>query len=140
MADATDDPIAASQRLQNNLQKLIDEVEAEEQQDKEMSDTQVALRRYGLTRENCHGVKTNTPGKIGLDAVCSLTLCLFVGAQDLKAQGNESFKLRNFPDAIRKYTGSLDILNQLDGRSNSPSQCMLAEPAVHFESGCSTFR
>lgn len=43
------------------------------------------------------------------------------GAQDLKAQGNDSFKLRNFPDAIRKYTGTLDILNQLDGASTSCS-------------------
>ena len=51
--DSGDDAIAASQRLQTRLQKLIDEAEAEEQQDKELTDTQVALRRYGLTREAC---------------------------------------------------------------------------------------
>lgn len=49
-ADTDDDAITASQRLQANLQKMIDEVEAEEEQDKEMTDTQVALRRYGLSR------------------------------------------------------------------------------------------
>lgn len=64
MPDAADDPIAASQRLQNSLQKMIDEAEAEEQQEKEMSDTQVALRRYGLTRETRHRVKQNPPAKI----------------------------------------------------------------------------
>ena len=41
------------------------------------------------------------------------------GAQKLKAEGNNSFKLKNFPDAIRKYTGTLDILNQLDGEPNA---------------------
>ena len=54
--ESSDDAIAASQRLQTRLQKMIDEAEAEEQQERELTDTQVALRRYGLTREtrcNC---------------------------------------------------------------------------------------
>ena len=42
------DALEASQRLQRNLQKLIDEAEQEEDQDKEMTDTEVALRRHGL--------------------------------------------------------------------------------------------
>ena len=42
------DALEASQRLQRNLQKLIDEAEQEEEQDKEMTATEVALRRHGL--------------------------------------------------------------------------------------------
>ncbi len=42
------DALEASQRLQRNLQKMIDEAEREEEQDKEMTDTEVALRRHGL--------------------------------------------------------------------------------------------
>ena len=42
------DALEASQRLQRNLQKMIDEAEQEEEQDKEMTDTEVALRRHGL--------------------------------------------------------------------------------------------
>jgi hypothetical protein len=54
--ESSDDAIAASQRLQTRLQKMIDEAEAEEQRERELTDTQVALRRYGLTRKtrcNC---------------------------------------------------------------------------------------
>jgi hypothetical protein len=48
--ESSEDAIAASQRLQSRLQKMINEAEAEEQQEKELTDTQVALRRYGFTR------------------------------------------------------------------------------------------
>ena len=48
--ESTADAIAASQRLQSKLQKMIDEAEKEEDQDKELTDTQVALRLFGLTR------------------------------------------------------------------------------------------
>lgn len=42
--------IAAAQRVQTSLQKMIDAAEKEEQNDKELTDTQVALRRHGLNR------------------------------------------------------------------------------------------
>jgi hypothetical protein len=54
------------------------------------------------------------------------------GAQKLKAEGNDSFKLKNFPDAIRKYTGTLDILDQLDGASISCPNSVRGRPPSQY--------
>jgi hypothetical protein len=37
------------------------------------------------------------------------------GATELKNLGNQAFKQTNYPEAIRKYTSTLDILDQMDG-------------------------
>ena len=110
------DALEASQRLQRNLQKMIDEAEQEEEQDKEMTDTEVALRRHGLqsapllpTPHSPHRL-TRSPR-------------LPAGAQKMKDQGNEAFKSKDYKAAARKYTSTLDILDQLDaecGRSADP--------------------
>lgn len=41
------------------------------------------------------------------------------GATQLKDLGNQAFKQKNYPEAIRKYTGTLDILDQMDGARGS---------------------
>jgi tetratricopeptide (TPR) repeat protein len=77
--------IAAAQRLQAKLQKMIAAAEKEEEQEKEMSDTQVHIRRFGLE-----------------------------AAEKAKVAANELFKHKQYAAAVKKYSGSLDILDQMD--------------------------
>lgn len=80
-----EDAIAASQRLQANLQKMIDAAEKQEQQQHEMSDTQVGIRRFGMQ-----------------------------AAEKAKGDGNAFFGKKKYAPAAKKYTSALDILDKLD--------------------------